>query len=586
MNDAMAHVPLSSEGHIGIMTDGIPSMNACSCLDQLQVWRLLQCGGQVVCPEELNGGIKALLLDSEELPLWNATTTDEPAWDLPLIEVDLRFHPPSEQETHSAWRGQTWPSMIWGPPLCRHPHMWSHQKTSLASSKSVIHHPCLPYWEVQRWPASPPTPQSQTPSRANPADLTDEVFWLQGEMNMALEWLLITKATVDFHWRDLVLNANIAMCKNEAQATEAIRGGGLLCSHDQGGGDLLGDPCLHLGKIPQGKHARVGASGSSRGSVGLLSIPGGLQGSPVGLSTWSPCSTNVSLAAPYWQHAASHHLGDASYHLTTGYSRQGTNVNSLPTYSVRDTSTPNQNQMVVLLICLRSNHAETIGSCRVRHHSWRVALPKAERGEPLVRLLKESCWEALEKDSKLIRSTRWAYFKTHCPNYDHEGSNNLSHTYQGDGYLHWPSGLWCPWGSAGVDWLKRPLGCSPCSEKFPKGHPFLPGGASHWIAQDHGLKWNPFPQGPEMVKWSVLLPMVWEGQNEDMVVNHLWMSHYHLGLVCSQCLEYFTTSANTMFHHLQLCKPAPASVNDNDDDQEEESDIDDNGEDDNDFMFG
>ena len=35
MKDAMTHMPLSSEGHIGIMTDGIPGMNACSCLDQL-----------------------------------------------------------------------------------------------------------------------------------------------------------------------------------------------------------------------------------------------------------------------------------------------------------------------------------------------------------------------------------------------------------------------------------------------------------------------------------------------------------------------------------------------------------------------
>ena len=42
MNDAVAHAPLSSEGHIGIMTEGLPSMNACSCLGQLQVWRLLQ----------------------------------------------------------------------------------------------------------------------------------------------------------------------------------------------------------------------------------------------------------------------------------------------------------------------------------------------------------------------------------------------------------------------------------------------------------------------------------------------------------------------------------------------------------------
>ena len=58
-----------------------------------------------------------------------------------------------------------------------------------------------------------PTPQSQTPSRANPADLTDEVHQLQGEMNAASEWLLMTKATMDSHQRDLALNANIAGAK-------------------------------------------------------------------------------------------------------------------------------------------------------------------------------------------------------------------------------------------------------------------------------------------------------------------------------------------------------------------------------------
>ena len=39
MNDTMAHIPLSSEGHIGIMTGGLPRMNACGHLNQLQVWR-------------------------------------------------------------------------------------------------------------------------------------------------------------------------------------------------------------------------------------------------------------------------------------------------------------------------------------------------------------------------------------------------------------------------------------------------------------------------------------------------------------------------------------------------------------------
>ena len=40
---------------------------------------------------------------------------------------------------------------------------------------------------------------------------------------MALEQLLMTKATVDSHHRELALNDNIAMCQNEAWATKAIK---------------------------------------------------------------------------------------------------------------------------------------------------------------------------------------------------------------------------------------------------------------------------------------------------------------------------------------------------------------------------
>ena len=78
MNSAVSLVPLSSEGHIGAMTDGMPSTNTCGHLHQLQVWKLLQCGGWVVCPEGLNWGLKALLFNFEKLPFWNAAAVDEP----------------------------------------------------------------------------------------------------------------------------------------------------------------------------------------------------------------------------------------------------------------------------------------------------------------------------------------------------------------------------------------------------------------------------------------------------------------------------------------------------------------------------
>ena len=104
MNDAMAHAPLSSERHIGVMTSGLPSRNTCSCLHQLQMWWLPQCRGWVVCPDGLNGSLKPLLFNFKELLLWSAANVDGLTQDLPMIDVDLndmvpKVPPPPEQRS-------------------------------------------------------------------------------------------------------------------------------------------------------------------------------------------------------------------------------------------------------------------------------------------------------------------------------------------------------------------------------------------------------------------------------------------------------------------------------------------------------
>ena len=43
--------------------------------------------------------------------------------------------------------------------------------------------------------------------------------------------------------------------------------------------------------------------------------------------------------------------------------------------------------------------------------------------------------------------------------------------------------------------------------------------------------------------------------------------YHHLGLICVCCLDYFTTSADAMNWHTQLCKSTAAS--EDDDDREE-----------------
>ena len=86
MNNAMDHMPLSSVRHIGVMTSDLPSCNACGHLHQLCMWQLLQCRGQVVCPEGLNGGLEPLMFNIKELPLWNV---GESSRDQSMMDVDL-----------------------------------------------------------------------------------------------------------------------------------------------------------------------------------------------------------------------------------------------------------------------------------------------------------------------------------------------------------------------------------------------------------------------------------------------------------------------------------------------------------------
>ena len=70
------------------MKESAPSADACGWLHQLQMCKLLQHEGMVVCPEGLNSEIEALQFTYQELPLWDAATPSEPICEPQLIEVD------------------------------------------------------------------------------------------------------------------------------------------------------------------------------------------------------------------------------------------------------------------------------------------------------------------------------------------------------------------------------------------------------------------------------------------------------------------------------------------------------------------
>ena len=70
MNDTMSHMPLSSEGHIGIMTDGIPSINACGSLEgmELAIPDLMATSSQVPQHVVMPENIPSIVTHSPSLP--------------------------------------------------------------------------------------------------------------------------------------------------------------------------------------------------------------------------------------------------------------------------------------------------------------------------------------------------------------------------------------------------------------------------------------------------------------------------------------------------------------------------------------
>ena len=71
--------------------------------------------------------------------------------------------------------------------------------------------------------SAPTTPPTKTPSGADTGALPDEVIQLQKEMNLAMGWLLRTRASMDACHQKQVSNTETAFHENEAEATEIIR---------------------------------------------------------------------------------------------------------------------------------------------------------------------------------------------------------------------------------------------------------------------------------------------------------------------------------------------------------------------------
>ena len=182
---------------------------------------------------------------------------------------------------------------------------------------------------------------------------------------------------------------------------------------------------------------------------------------------------------------------------------------------------------------------------------------------------------------KRLRSSAegWgAYFRMNCPDFDHEVSRDLSHTFwemvdfagllELDIHEVWDA---CT-GWKDLHTANHAIKTSQRNIQFfcmviPTKLPSIMG--LNGIHSPEALhRWGGCSYCPQCAK---------EGPNEGTMINHLHTVHYHLGLVCALCLTFFTTSTDTMRKGRPCCKASATRDQEEEEASEEEYGDEDNG---------
>ena len=157
-----------------------------------------------------------------------------------------------------------------------------------------------------------------------------------------------------------------------------------------------------------------------------------------------------------------------------------------------------------------------------------------------------------------MRETREEYFKRHSPNFTMENTRDLSDIF------------WCMVETAkllglaiyeikevwkGLDELQQ---ANYALRTLLKGLKFLRAVPTSESQKVMGLIGIHDPD--TLCHFNGMTHCPWcgkEGQNEGTIINHLWMVHYRLSLMCEKCYSYPSTSLDTLcFHGQQNCQPS------------------------------
>ena len=473
---------------------------------------------------------------------------------------------------------------------------WAAMPDDPLNTVPISHSPSPPPASKTLTVASiPSTPQSEAHLRADPGALLEEVLRLQREINVAMGQLLTTRATMDSDQRRLVSNTETALHQNEGKTAKAIKEAKACCTATILDTEAMSAAAIREAETACADHAHT-LEQSHRESMqdivceaiekegwdhqSFLDVCG------VALQACPPEAHEVLM---YPLQLLTGNMSLAALLVTTPQPATaiGKPVPTTPPLTMSETPAPpmatkqwhhSSNREVA---SPRSGEEEAAVS-DMTPEEW--SHHRQKDGRPLAKLLKESHCEAFEKDSDLVCTTRQNYFQMHHPEFNHVGSHDLPHTFW---EMATSTGLLdCDIHKAPDVWTgqKDLWATYQVAKSSPKDICFFWVVSPTELPKITGLKGIHSPEALKQQAGLSFCPWCGKvGQNEGMVVNHLRTSHHHLGLICSQCLEYFMASVNMMCYDMQLCQSAP-TCGDNDDDHEEDSDVK-NGKDDDNFMF-
>ena len=167
-------------------------------------------------------------------------------------------------------------------------------------------------------------------------------------------------------------------------------------------------------------------------------------------------------------------------------------------------------------------------------------------------MLKQSHSEAFSQNTDLVKEARKKYFLKHSYNFTTEGTHNLLEVFKWMAKsaellgtsIHKIQVVWM-----GPNELRQ---ANYALRSLPKGLKFLCAVPPSESPKIMGLVEIHDPDA--LHHFNSLTHCPWcgkEGQNERIVVNHLHVANYRLGLVCNKCNNCPSTSSNTLCCHGQ-----------------------------------